>query len=91
VLLYSKNFVENSISEEFVESIPEVKIAVYFFTGRHDYCDPFALTEEYFQSIRAPEKHVVWFEESAHFPFDEEPTVFARHMHEVRGAKAIVQ
>jgi pimeloyl-ACP methyl ester carboxylesterase len=39
-----------------------------------------------FSKIKAPEKHLVWFEESAHFPFYEEPLAFARQMHGVLNA-----
>jgi pimeloyl-ACP methyl ester carboxylesterase len=80
VSLYSKHYVYNSISGELMDAIAQVNIPVYFFTGRYDYTDPFALTEQYFSKIDAPEKHVVWFEESAHFPFYEEPAAFAREM-----------
>ena len=80
VSLYSKYFVYNSISGELMDVIAQVNIPVYFFTGRYDYTDPFALTEQYFSKIDAPEKHIVWFEESAHFPFYEEPVAFARQM-----------
>jgi pimeloyl-ACP methyl ester carboxylesterase len=52
-------------------------------TGRYDYTDPFMLTEQYFSKITAPEKHIAWFEESAHFPFYEEPAAFARQMRNV--------
>ena len=83
VALYSQHFVYNSISGELIDAIVEVKIPVYFFTGRYDYCDPFALTEAYFSVMRAPEKHMVWFDDSAHFPFYEEPEAFARRMGEV--------
>jgi pimeloyl-ACP methyl ester carboxylesterase len=83
VSLYSRNFVYNSISGELIDVITQVEIPVYFFTGRYDYADPFTLTEQYFSKINAPEKHIVWFEESAHFPFYEEPVAFARHMHDV--------
>jgi len=80
VSLYSRNIVYNSISGELMDVITQVKIPVYFFTGRYDYTDPFTLTEEYFSKLRAPEKHIVWFEESAHFSFYEEPLAFARQM-----------
>ena len=80
VSLYSRNFVYNSISGELMDAITQVDIPVYFFTGRYDYTDPFSLTEQYFSKINAPEKHIVWFEESAHFPFYEEPAAFARQM-----------
>jgi pimeloyl-ACP methyl ester carboxylesterase len=80
VSLYSNHVVYNSISGELMDAIAEVKIPVYFFTGRYDYTDPFTLTEEYFSRIRAPEKQLIWFEDSAHFPFYEEPAAFARQM-----------
>lgn len=81
VSMYSRSFVYNSISGELIDAVAEVKIPIYFFTGRFDYCDPFSLTEEYFSKINAPQKHLVWFEKSAHFPFYEEPAVFAEQMH----------
>ena len=83
VSLYSRNFVYNSISGELMDVITQVDIPVYFFTGRYDYTDPFVLTEQYFSRITAPEKRIVWFEESAHFPFYEEPAAFARQMRNV--------
>ncbi|MGC2673999.1 MAG: alpha/beta hydrolase [Candidatus Acidiferrum sp.] len=86
VSLYSRNFVYNSISGELMDVITQVDIPVYFFTGRYDYTDPFILTEQYFSKITAPEKHIVWFEESAHFPFYEEPAAFARQMRHVLSA-----
>jgi pimeloyl-ACP methyl ester carboxylesterase len=83
VSLYSRHFVYNSISGDLMDVIAQVNIPVYFFTGRYDYTDPFVLTEQYFSRINAPEKHIVWFEESAHFPFYEEPAAFARQMRAV--------
>ena len=83
VSLYARNFVNNSISGELMDVITRVEIPVYFFTGRYDYTDPFALTEQYLSKLQAPEKHIVWFEDSAHFPSYEEPAAFARQMLEV--------
>ncbi len=80
VSLYSRNFIYNSISGELMDVVTQVSVPVYFFTGRYDYTDPFTLTEQYFAKINAPEKHIVWFEESAHFPFYEEPAAFAQQM-----------
>lgn len=86
VALYSKHFVYNSISGDLMDAIPQVEIPVYFFTGRYDYTDPFALTEDYYSKIKAPKKRLVWFQESAHFPFFEEPMTFAREMDNVRNS-----
>jgi pimeloyl-ACP methyl ester carboxylesterase len=91
VSLYSRNFVYNSISGELMDAVTHVEIPVYFFTGRYDYCDPFSLTEEYFSRINAPEKHMVWFEDSSHFPFFEEPEAFAREMQRVRDASSHIK
>lgn len=41
VSLYSQPFVSNSVSGELMDVITRVKVPVYFFTGRHDYTDPF--------------------------------------------------
>jgi len=86
VSLYSRHFVYNSIPGELMDVITHVEIPVYFFTGRYDYTDPFSLTGEYFLEISAPAKHIVWFEESAHFPFYEEPAAFAQQMRGVLSA-----
>ena len=59
--------------------------------ARYDYTDPFTLTEQYFSTIHAPEKHIVWFEESAHFPFYEEPAAFARQMRGVLTATSLTR
>jgi pimeloyl-ACP methyl ester carboxylesterase len=69
VSLYSGRFVYNSISGELMDVITRVKTPVYFFTGRYDYCDPYALTEQYFSKINAPDKHMIWFENSGPFSF----------------------
>jgi pimeloyl-ACP methyl ester carboxylesterase len=83
VSLYSRNFVYNSISGDLMDAVARVEVPIYFFTGRYDYTDPFVLTEQYFSKIKASEKHIVWFEDSAHFAFYEEPAAFARQMRDV--------
>ncbi|MFC2079134.1 alpha/beta fold hydrolase [Candidatus Bipolaricaulota bacterium] len=66
-----------------IERITSVRTPVYFFTGRYDFTDPFELTERYFEKLSAPFKRLIWFENSAHFCFYEEPEAFARKMLEV--------
>lgn len=62
------------------ELIPEVKIPVYFFVGRYDYNTPWELAEQYFKSISAPYKRLVWFEHSAHSPNIEEKEKFCEEL-----------
>jgi pimeloyl-ACP methyl ester carboxylesterase len=56
---------------------PDFLVPILFFEGRQDpYCRP-SLISEYSQTIKAPEKEVIWFEKSGHFPFFEEKQKFA--------------
>ena len=57
---------------------PELKVPVYFLEGRHDYEAPAILAEQYFKSLKAPRKTLIWFEQSAHFVNTEEPDSFNR-------------
>ena len=57
---------------DFIESAKELDVPVFFFAGRHDYNTPFELVEEYFEVLEAPSKEIVWFENSAHSPNEEE-------------------
>jgi len=58
----------------FLESVPVVRCPVYFFVGRHDYNSPWQLTEAYYLAVNAPAgKRLVWFENSAHDLFFDEP------------------
>ncbi len=58
----------------FSASAPAVRCPVYFFSGRYDYNVPASLTEAYYTQVEAPAgKHLVWFENSAHDLFFDEP------------------
>src|SRR5207253_11106448 len=49
---------------------------LFFFEGRIDpYC-PGSVIADYVQTINAPQKEIVWFENSSHFPFYEEKQKF---------------
>ena len=55
----------------------DFQVPIFFFEGRHDpYCRP-SLIQQYSDTIRAPRKDFVWFENSGHFPFFEEKQKFA--------------
>lgn len=60
--------------------IEQFDVPIFFFLGRHDYNAPSSLAAEYFERLRAPQKRLVWFEESAHFPFYEEKEKFTAEM-----------
>jgi pimeloyl-ACP methyl ester carboxylesterase len=44
--------------------------------GRHDTNVNAEVAAEWFAKVAAPEKHLVWFEHSAHMPMTEEPGKF---------------
>jgi len=55
---------------------PNFDVPVFFFEGRQDpYCQP-SLIQQYSQTIKAPHMELVWFDQSGHFPYYEEPQKF---------------
>lgn len=60
--------------------VRRIEVPVYFFLGRHDLNTPPTLAVAYLETLAAPKKGVVWFEESAHFPFWEEPERFREQL-----------
>jgi len=67
-----------------MDAVPAVGVPVYFFTGKYDETDPQECTQQYFQRLRAPQKRLVWFTHSAHFPFLEEPDKFVNEVNSIR-------
>lgn len=54
----------------------EFREPIFFFEGTDDpFCRP-SLIWEYAQTINAPQKELIWFENSGHFPFYEEKQKF---------------
>lgn len=74
----------NVISGPLDREVLAVDIPVFFFLGRHDLNTPSSLAAAYLDSLSAPVKGLVWFEDSAHFPFWTEAAVFHRHLMEAR-------
>lgn len=54
----------------------------YIFQGRLDRNTPSALVQDFYDCIKAPDKDLVWFENSAHGPISEEPEKFNRMLRE---------
>jgi hypothetical protein len=69
--------------------IRKADVPVFFFLGRHDFNCPSQLAAQYLDRLDAPLKRTVWFEESAHFPFFEEPRRFHKEM--LRTAEAVAE
>lgn len=67
---------------DFVHDCGSFRMPYYIFQGRLDRNTPAALVQEFYDSIDAPDKDLVWFEHSAHGPLGEEPEKFKRLMRE---------
>jgi pimeloyl-ACP methyl ester carboxylesterase len=59
-----------------IEAAPELKMPVFFLLGRHDHWVPPETSVAYFDALSAPTKRLIWFEESGHEPFVDEPSKF---------------
>ncbi len=58
------------------ENYSKVDVPVYFFIGRHDINAPTHLAEGYFNQLQAPDKKLIWFENSGHSPWINENELF---------------
>jgi pimeloyl-ACP methyl ester carboxylesterase len=52
------------------------KEPVFFIQGRHDIGTNAALLDQWYATVRAPKKKLIWFEDSAHMTYQEEPGKF---------------
>jgi pimeloyl-ACP methyl ester carboxylesterase len=59
-----------------IEAAPELKMPVFFLLGRHDHWVPPETSVAYLDALSAPMKRLIWFEESGHEPFVDEPSKF---------------
>ena len=67
---------------DFIHDCGPFQMPYYIFQGRKDNNTPASLVQDYYDAIVAPDKDLVWFENSAHGPLGEEPEKFKRLMRE---------
>ena len=66
-----------------LELAPVLRMPVFFFLGRRDHWVPAATSLAYFDALTAPSKQFLWFENSGHEMFMDEPDKFNRSMIEL--------
>jgi pimeloyl-ACP methyl ester carboxylesterase len=66
-----------------LELAPVLNVPVFFFLGRKDHFVPPEARTAYFDALTAPSKKLVWFDESGHEPFVDEPAKFNSSMVEL--------
>jgi proline iminopeptidase len=70
-------------------TIRKLAVPLILFEGRHDRTVNAEVSAAWFDTVEAPEKHLVWFEHSAHMPMTEEPGKFFLSL--VRFARPIAE
>lgn len=68
-----------------VTAVPALHMPVVFFLGRRDHWVPPEISVAYFDALSAPSKQLLWFDESGHEPFVDEPGAFNRAVVDVVG------
>jgi pimeloyl-ACP methyl ester carboxylesterase len=66
-----------------IERVPALQMPVFFFLGRKDHWVPSEISLAYIDALTAPSKKLVWFEQSGHEPFVDEPAKFNAAMAEL--------
>lgn len=56
--------------------VPRLEMPVWLLLGREDWVTPSEIAARYFESLQAPRKELIWFENSGHSPCYEEPAKF---------------
>lgn len=67
---------------DFPATCTRFAIPFYIFDGRLDMNTPSELVQEWYDMIEAPEKDLIWFEDSGHNPMNDEPEKFKRLLRE---------
>jgi proline iminopeptidase len=70
-------------------TIRKLAVPLILFEGRHDRTVNAEVSAAWFDTVEAPEKHLVWFEHSGHMPMTEEPGKFFLSL--VRFARPIAE
>jgi len=66
-----------------IDLAPALQVPVFFLLGRNDHWVPAEISVAYLDALSAPSKRLVWFEESGHEPFVDEPAKFNGAMAEL--------
>lgn len=64
------------LTVDLFKSVPEIKTPVFLMEGRFDREAPSDVAARYYDSLEAPSKELIWFDESAHMPNSEETDAF---------------
>jgi pimeloyl-ACP methyl ester carboxylesterase len=78
-IMFSLSCLEEQLNNvNILSEINEIKIPVYFCSGRKDYTVPHELVSEFANVLIASKKEIIWFERSAHLSNFEESDKFCK-------------
>jgi pimeloyl-ACP methyl ester carboxylesterase len=66
-----------------MEQVTKIEVPVLFISGKYDMLCPTELVTKYYERLEAPNKQIMYFEQSAHFPFLEETEKFCEVINEI--------
>lgn len=66
------------MKDDLRETVTQLDIPIYFFSGEYDYTVNYEMTDKYLKQIEAPIKGFYLFKNSAHSPIFEEPNKVAQ-------------
>lgn len=71
------------IDTNLINEIDSMQVPVYIFQGTHDFTTPYAVAEDFYDQLKAPEKGFFTFENAAHSPGMEEVEKFNEIIREI--------
>lgn len=71
-LSYCPNTTLAKTNPDFLNTAKSLNVPVYLLLGHHDMNCVYTLAEKWFKQLQAPDKKLIWFENSAHSPQWEE-------------------
>ena len=67
---------DEMLNRDLLTEVKSVDVPILFLSGRYDCLSVTALVQKYYEVIDVPQKKLIFFDKSAHFPFTEEPDAF---------------
>ena len=67
---------DSTLDFNLIEDVPRLEIPAYFLMGVNDHNTDPSLVQEYLETLEAPHKDIILFENAAHTPFFSQPSAF---------------
>ncbi len=75
---------DSTLDFNLMEDVPRLEVPAYFLMGVNDHNTDPRLVQEYLETLEAPHKELILFENAAHTPFFSQPSAFHETLHRIR-------